>query len=207
MDWSLYARGLLIGLAVAAPVGPMSVLCMRRTIAHGQAVGLLSGLGIASADATYSAVAALGLTAVSSLVVAWQDPIRVSGGLFLIYLGWRATRSETIAQTTVVGSARGQKVGAFISTFGLTMTNPATTLSFVAIFSGAGFVAQERDLFAAILLVTGVFTGSSLWWIVLVSAIGRLRGQLRPRFTIIVNRAAVVVILTFGAIAVASGLR
>jgi threonine/homoserine/homoserine lactone efflux protein len=207
MDWTLFARGLLIGGSVAAPVGPMSILFMRRTIADGRAMGLLAGLGIAAADATFGAIAALGLAAISSRMVAWQEPVRVVGGLFLVWLGLSAMRKPVTDRAPSSGTDRGRHAKAFFATFGLTLTNPATILSFAAIFSGAGFVSQERDFLSAMLLVAGVFSGSMIWWAILAVAIGRLRGQLNPQLTIAVNWAAGGFMLVFGLLAIASVLR
>src|SRR4051794_20826007 len=136
MDVSFFARGFVIGLAIAAPVGPIGVLCIRRTLVDGRKVGLVTGLGAATADALYGAAAAFGLTAVSSTLVGQQDLIRLIGGAFLCYLGFRTL----IAPVAAMGLAkpRSNVLSAYGSTLALTLTNPSTILSFVAVFAGLG---------------------------------------------------------------------
>src|SRR6185312_8691316 len=134
LDVGLFVRGAILGFSIAAPVGPIGVLCIRRTLAGGRLVGLLSGLGAATADACYGAIAAFGLTAVSSRLVGHQDALRIVGGLFLLYLGIR-TFFAAPAQTAKSGQRR-QLLSNYLSTLGLTLTNPTTILSFVALFAG-----------------------------------------------------------------------
>ena len=131
MDPALALRGFVLGFTIAAAVGPISLLCIRRTLAEGRVVGLVSGLGVATADATYGAVAAFGLTAITGLLVDWHRALGIVGGLFLLYLAWttaRAVPGEAATTTT----RRGGLLGAFLSTLGLTLTNPMTILSFGA---------------------------------------------------------------------------
>jgi threonine/homoserine/homoserine lactone efflux protein len=207
MDWSLFPRGFLIGLSVAAPVGPMAVLCIRRTLASGRLTGLLSGAGIASADACYGAIAAFGLTSVSSLLIDMQDLVRFIGGAFLLWLGWRTLRSPAAETTRIAESGSVQSAGAYLSTFGLTLTNPTTILSFVAIFSGIGFVNENAGTASAAALVAGVFIGSTIWWLILINATALLRTRLTSPRLALVNRVSGMVILTFGGIALLSAIR
>ncbi len=134
MELSLFLKGLLIGFSIAAPVGPIGVLCIRRTLASGRTIGLLSGLGAATADALYGSLAAFGLTAISGFLVRQQGLLRLLGGAFLCYLGLRAilTRPANAASLNSPAS----HVNAYSSTFFLTLTNPLTILSFAAIFAG-----------------------------------------------------------------------
>jgi threonine/homoserine/homoserine lactone efflux protein len=194
-----FLRGLLIGFSIAAPVGPIGVLCIRRTLSEGRLAGFLSGLGAASADALYGAVAALGLSLVTDLLVGQQSWLRLLGGLFLIYLGTRAffTRtSETPAKTRPSGLAR-----AYFSTFLLTLTNPLTVLSFAAIFAGLDLAEMGGHSLAAAALVAGVFLGSSAWWLTLSALVGSLRGRFTPVAMAWVNRLAGLVLFGFGAAA------
>jgi threonine/homoserine/homoserine lactone efflux protein len=203
MDWGLFPRGILIGVSVAAPVGPMAVLCIRRTLAHGRLAGFVSGLGIASADAVYGAVAAFGLTSVSHLLVDQQAWIRLLGGLFLVYLGLRTVRAPA-ATTARSGASPGTAaIAAFAATLGLTLTNPLTILSFAAIFAGFGVVEGNRGTWSAAALVTGVFLGSAFWWLVLTTGTGLLRGRLTPARLTWVNRLSGAVIAVFGVVALA----
>ena len=160
MDADLWLRGLVIGLAIAAPVGPIGVLCIRRTLAEGRAIGFASGLGAATADAFYGSIAGLGITSLSSFLVGGTGFLRFFGGLFLIYLGVRtflARPTERAAATS-----RGGLPAAYASTFLLTLANPATILSFAAVFAGLGAGSAGRGYAAALLLVGGVFCGSAL---------------------------------------------
>jgi threonine/homoserine/homoserine lactone efflux protein len=188
-------RGLLIGFSIAAPVGPIGVLCIRRTLADGRVTGLAVGLGAAAADAVYGAIAGFGLTAVSSLLVRQQGLLRLVGGLFLCYLGVR-----TFVAPPAPDAARAGGVGllaAWTATFGLTLANPATILSFVAVFAGLG-IAGAGSWREAAVLVAGVFLGSALWWLMLSSAVGALRSRVDLRALRWINRVSGVVLLAFG---------
>jgi len=193
-------RGLLIGFSIAAPVGPIGVLCIRRTLAAGRATGLAVGLGAATADAVYGAIAGFGLTAVSSLLVRQQGVLRLVGGLFLCYLGVRTFLASPARDAARAGGAG--LLGAFTSTFGLTLANPATILSFVAVFAGLG-IAGAGSWREATVLVAGVFLGSALWWLLLSGAVGALRSRLDLRALRWINRLSGLVLLGFGIIALA----
>ena len=187
---------------MAAPVGAIGVLIIRRTLAHGARTGFVSGLGVASADATYAVIAAFGLTVFSNLLLGAQTGIRLVGGLFLLYLGIRTflTRPATeAASTTGVSLA-----GAYGSALLLTLANPQTILMFAGIFAGVGLAASDGSAGAAALLVAGVFTGSTLWWLVLSTAVSLLRGRFTPGVMVWVNRLAGLVIITFGLLALLS---
>jgi threonine/homoserine/homoserine lactone efflux protein len=204
MDPTFFTRGLVIGFTVAMAVGPMSLLTMRRTIAHGRLYGLVSGLGIATADASYGAVAAFGLTAVTAVLVGARMALGVAGGAFLIWLGARTIVDRAVATeaAAAAGSDRPGLPAAWLSIYGLTMTNPMTILSFAAIFAGFGLAGGS--LLEAALLTIGVFVGSSLWWIALTSVVGRLRTRLTPAVLVSINRASGVALLVFGVLAIAA---
>jgi len=203
MSATFLLRGLLIGFSIAAPVGPIGVLCIRRTLARGWAFGLLSGLGAASADAIYGAVAGFGLTFVSGFLLSQQKWLRLVGGLFLCYLGVRTLLrrpAERAAEATGSGL-----LGAYLSTFLLTLTNPITILSFVAIFAGLGVASSGQDYGSAAILVLGVFCGSACWWLLLSGGVGLLRARVDARAMLWINRLSGLVILGFG-VAALSGL-
>jgi threonine/homoserine/homoserine lactone efflux protein len=204
VDWSLFPRGLLIGFSVALPVGPMAVLCIRRTLAHGWWTGLISGLGIALADALFGSIAAFGLTSISAVLIDFQDIVRVVGGLFLCYLGVRTFRTPAASVAAATASRSNRQIGAFLSTLGLTLTNPTTILSFAAIFSGFGVMEGNKGTASAFALVAGVFLGSTLWWVLLTGGTSLLRGKLTTERLTIVNRISGAVILIFGLVALAS---
>jgi threonine/homoserine/homoserine lactone efflux protein len=204
VDPILLARGFVLGLTIAAAVGPIAVLCIRRTLAEGRVVGLVSGLGVATADATYGAIAAFGLTAITDLLVTWRQPLAVGGGLFLLWLAWTTFRSVPgVAATTVDGDRRGLP-GAYLSTLGLTLTNPMTILSFAALFVGLGVTAE--DPLGAALLTLGVFLGSAAWWVLLTTVVGALRTRITPTWLRRVNIVSGVLIGAFAIVAIATGL-
>lgn len=203
VDPSLLIRSIIIGFSIAAPVGPIGVLCIRRTLAQGRAAGLVSGLGAATADAVYGAIAAFGMTFISELLVGGQFWLRLFGGLVLLYLGvttFVAWPAERAAQDSGYGL-----LGAYASTFVLTLTNPATILAFVAIFAGLGLASDAHgDYAAAAWLVLGVFAGSALWWVLLSGGGSLLRSRVGARSLTWVNRLAGTVIAAFGILAIAS---
>jgi threonine/homoserine/homoserine lactone efflux protein len=189
-------KGFLIGLSIAAPVGPIGVLCIRRTLTDGRLVGLVTGLGAASADAVYGSMAAFGLTLVTGFLVAQENILRIVGGLFLLYLGIRTFLSHPSDEPA--SAERKGLQGAYLSTFFLTLTNPLTILSFAAIFAGLGLATEERGLLAAILLILGVFLGSASWWLFLSGAVSLFRNRFDLRAMTWVNRISGSIIFGFG---------
>jgi threonine/homoserine/homoserine lactone efflux protein len=202
MNASLLIQGFIIGFSIAAPVGPIGVLCIRRTLALGRASGLVSGLGAATADAMYGSVAALGLTFISSFLVSQQTGLRLVGGGFLCYLGVRTLLARPAQQAA---SARGDGLlGAYGSTFVLTLTNPMTIISFAAIFAGLGIGSAAGDYVSAVVLVLGVFLGSATWWLLLSGGVSLVRGRFNSRWLGWVNWVSGSVILGFGLLALLS---
>jgi threonine/homoserine/homoserine lactone efflux protein len=142
VDFLFFLRGLGLGFAIAAPVGPIGVLCIRRTLADGRLVGFVTGLGAATADATYGAVAAFGVSAVTSLLVGLRLWIHLLGALFLAWLGVRTLLARpAVKAATPTAPARAGLLTAWASTVMLTLTNPATIISFAAVFAGLGLSA------------------------------------------------------------------
>ena len=191
-----FLRALAIGFAIAAPVGPIGVLCIRRTLADGQRIGLASGLGAATADGVYGLIAGLGLTAISGLMLEYQMWLRLIGGLFLVYLGVQSWRTRP-GQGAAESKAGLGLVGAYASTFLLTLSNPVTILAFLTIFAGLG-LAEAGNRGSAVVLVAGVFTGSALWWGLLSGGVGLLRERFTDRHMVWVNRVAGAIIIGFG---------
>jgi len=211
MDTALFWQGLIFGLAIAAPVGPIGVLTIRRTLVGGLWAGLLSGLGAATADAFYGSVAALGLTAVSAFLVQQQFWLRLFGGLFLVYLGVKAASEKPSAmgsEVLVVASAEpgqlavdsepGSLLRAYSSTFLLTLSNPVTILSFTAVFAGFGLGSQAEGAGAGWQLVAGVFLGSALWWLTLCGVVTAVRTRLSPTVLRAVNLISGLILAGFG---------
>jgi threonine/homoserine/homoserine lactone efflux protein len=202
MDLSFLLRGLIIGLSIAAPVGPIGVLCIRRTLAEGRTYGLLSGLGAATADAIYGCIAGFGLTFISSILINQQMWLRLIGGVFLCYLGIRAFLSKPVEQATPAKAK--SLVGAYASTFFLTLTNPMTMLSFAAIFAGVGVVSAGANYVSATVLVLGVFLGSVLWWFILTGGVSLFRAKFKSNWLRWVNRISGIIIFGFGVIVLIS---
>jgi threonine/homoserine/homoserine lactone efflux protein len=200
--WNL-AKGLGLGLAIAAPVGPIGLLCIRRSLTQGQWMGLATGLGAATADGFYGGIAAFGLTALSDLLVNQAHWLGLVGGLFLCYLGITTLRSKPAAEAAPL-SSRGL-LGAYGSTFLLTLTNPATILSFIVIFAGLGLVNPEQDWLSSLVIVIGVFLGSALWWVCLSWGVTFFRQRLTLSRLIWLNRLAGAAIFGFGLAALAWG--
>jgi threonine/homoserine/homoserine lactone efflux protein len=195
----IFLKGLLLGFSIAAPVGPIGVLCIRRTLAEGRLIGFLSGLGAATADMLYGAIAAFGLSALQAMLVGQANWLRIIGGIFLIYLGVKTFFSKPAEQAAQ--ASRGGVFGAYLSTLVLTLTNPMTILSFIAIFAGLQIGNTSGNYLSPILLVAGVFCGSAAWWLTLSFLVGQVRGLLEAGWMVWVNRFSGVVILGFGIVA------
>jgi threonine/homoserine/homoserine lactone efflux protein len=194
----LWLRGFAIGLAIAAPVGPIGVLCMRRTLLSGSLAGFVTGLGAAAADATYGALGAFG-TALAAALVGQQAWIATIGGLFLIWLGVAAVRRPPAELEATEPPRATHLAGYFGATFLLTLANPATILSFAAIFAGLGLGTGETPAAAAGLrLVGGVFLGSAAWWLFLSGIVGLVRHRLGRGALVWINRLSGLVLLGFG---------
>jgi predicted secreted hydrolase/threonine/homoserine/homoserine lactone efflux protein len=202
MDITFLLRGLIIGFSIAAPVGPIGILCIRRTLAEGRLSGFVSGLGAATADAIYGCVAGFGLTFVSDVLVGQQTWLRLLGGLFLLYLGVKtflAQPSESPASTE-----GGGLIAAYGSILALTLTNPLTILSFAAVFAGLGIAETDGNYVSASVLVLGVFVGSGLWWLLLSTVAGAFRSRFSTNALWWVNRIAGIIITSFGLVALLS---
>ncbi len=200
---TLFAKGLAFGFLLAATVGPMWVLCFRRTLAQGALAGFVSGMGIAVADGIYGAIAAFGLTAISGFLLRYSLWIGLAGGAFLVYLG-----VKILISNPTLNAKEEQKVShptAFLSTLGLTLANPPTILAFVAIFAGLGLVAS--DYATAALVVLGVFLGSASWWVLLAAGAGWLRGRVGAKLFRAINSISGLTILGFAVWQLAAVLR
>jgi threonine/homoserine/homoserine lactone efflux protein len=198
MDPALFARGFILGFSIAAVVGPIALLCLRRTLASGFALGFVSGLGAATVDATYAAIASFGVSALASILIGQRTWLRLIGGAFLIYLGWRTLRSQPASRAANARITGLHLAGAYSSTLALTFSNPMTIMSFAAIFAGIG--AGSLDL------VAGVFGGSAVWWLILASVASRLRTTFTPPRLRLVNVGSGVLIVAFGLQSAIAGL-
>jgi threonine/homoserine/homoserine lactone efflux protein len=202
VDPSFLPRGFVLGLTIAAAVGPISLLTIRRTLAHGRVYGLASGLGVALADGTYAAIAAFGLTAITSVLVDGRVVLGLVGGAILIVLGVRTILSRPSEAATI--AERPGLVAAFGSIFAQTMTNPMTILSFGGLFAGLGLTGTGGA--DAALLVLGVFLGSSAWWVILTFVVARLRSRVTIPVLTWVNRISGTAVLLFGVAAIVGAM-
>ena len=199
---SYFIKGFILGLSIAAPVGQIGVLCIRRTLADGRVAGFVSGLGAATADAIYGSIAAFGITAVSGFLVSQQVWLRALGGLFLLYLGARIFIEPPARPGRVVSP--GGLLGAYASTFALTLTNPTTIISFAAVFAGLGLVGTAGNGAEAASLVGGVFAGSATWWFILSGGVNLLRERFGGPWLTWINRISGITIAGLGLLALAS---
>ena len=206
---TLTVRGVVLGFAIAAVVGPIWLLCLRRTLTGGFALGFVAGLGAATADATYAAVAALGISGIGGLLVDQRFWLRLVGGAFLVWLGVQTLRARPAASSAAAAPASGLRLaGAYTSTLALTLSNPTTILSFGAMFAGLGLGSSGDEKTAAgVELVLGVFGGSALWWLVLAAGAARLRTSFTPRRLRAVNFGSGLLILAFGVQALGAAAR
>ncbi|MEZ5668452.1 MAG: LysE family transporter [Alphaproteobacteria bacterium] len=200
----VFIKAVLAGLAIAAPVGPVGVMCVQRTLHDGRLAGLIAGMGAACADAVFGIVAAFGIAAVTDWMLTHRSLLELVGGILLILLAIRVYTKRTSVQPR--RAAPRTHLAAFVSTFVLTITNPITILAFAAVFASLGLGLDSLDLTGAAILVGGVFLGSTLWWIGLAASAGLLRGRVSDSIMRWMNRGSAVLMAAFGAYALYSGL-
>jgi threonine/homoserine/homoserine lactone efflux protein len=200
-----FIKGAIIGLSIAVPVGPIGILCIRRTLTKGRMIGFLSGLGAATADAFYGAIAGFGVTFLSNLLVGNQTGLRLVGGGLLCLIGVKTFLSKPAEQEAL--AAGETRWGAYLSTFILTLTNPMTILFFAAVFAGLGVGSGSDHYLSATILVSGVFLGSASWWLVLSAFTGLLRGMFNVHRRQWLNRISGLIIIGFGLVAFFSLVR
>ena len=200
---NLFLNGAIIGISIAAPVGPIGILCIKRSLSEGRRAGFVSGLGAASADAVYGICAGAGLTIITNFLLSYQKYLGLAGGIFLLYL---AFSTLTSAPKQPQGAEPPSSGSAYLSTFFLTLTNPMTILSFIAIFAGLGVGASQNSFWGALTLVLGVFVGSAIWWLFLSSFASLFKNKLEGNGLIWINRASGIIIGAFGLLAIARQL-
>ena len=197
MDLSIFIQGIVIGLTLAVPIGPISLLCIQRTIADGRLHGIISGLGVSTADSFYAAITVLGLTVISSLIIAHQYLFRSLAGIILILIGIRvfllmpAVVSEKSEHETYLKD--------YLSMVTIAIANPMTLIFFLVILPGFGVIIQESAFLPAAEFVAGVFFGSAIWWIFLCGSVGSVRSRISVKNLGLINRISGVLISCFGA--------
>lgn len=189
----VFLSALVVGLSIAAPVGPIGLLTIQRSLEHGARAGLATGLGAAAADAVYGAVGAFGVSWLVLALAAARVPLALFGGGFLLWMAWRLLRAPVAERAATAAPARNDWQY-FAGTFVLTLSNPATIVSFVAIF---GAMAGRSRVAAPVTMVLGVLIGSALWWLLLSTAVGRLRERFDARWRRRVNRVSATVLVAF----------
>lgn len=198
-----FLKGIGVGLLIAIPVGPVGVLCVRRTIFEGRLFGFMSGLGAASADTVFGIIAGFGLTVIRDWLLGWQAELRAAGGLFLLWIGIAGWRRRAVATARPSRSAN-DLLGAYLTTFALTISNPVTILTFIGIFAALGFSGHEATLARAAMLVAGVFSGSLLWWAGLSLGAGLFRERFTERHLLWINRGSGLILSVSGLLLLAS---
>jgi threonine/homoserine/homoserine lactone efflux protein len=192
-EGALFAQSLLIGLSIAAPVGPIGLLVIQRTLQRGAGVGLATGLGAAAADALYGAVGAFGVSWLIDALVGARVPLALGGGAFLLWLAWRIWRSKPADKAAQAGGGAGL-LSCFAGTFMLTLSNPATIFAFIAVF---GTLGARMTVGSPWTMIAGVLVGSALWWLLLSALVGRLRSRFDARAQLWVNRASALLLAGF----------
>jgi threonine/homoserine/homoserine lactone efflux protein len=192
----LFLKGVVAGLSMAVPVGPIGILCIRRTLLEGRLSGFVSALGLATADVVFGCIAGFGLTFISDFLISQQVWLRLIGGLFLCVIGLKVLLTKFVEREAP--SLGKGLLGAYTSMFFLTLTYPMTVLIFLGIFAGLGIGSTKGNYLAIATLVLGVFTGSILWWAILSSFIGSLRDRFRTENWRWVNKISGILITGFG---------
>ncbi|MBI4428432.1 MAG: LysE family transporter [Ignavibacteriales bacterium] len=198
-------EGLVIGFALAVPIGPAGILCIRQTLSFGGRDGFLIGLSAASADIIYGAVAAFGATFISDFVTVEQHWMRLATGLLLLVLGVRVYRSSSAVPAHIKG--RANHAGMFASAFALTITNPLTLFGYLAVFSALGVPQTVESRMTVILLVVGVFVGSLLWFSMLAALVLFFKEKASVNGLATVNKVAGSLLVLCGMVALWAGLR
>jgi len=200
MDFSFFVKGLIFGFAIAAPVGPIGILCIQRSLSGGWTSGMMTGLGAASADAIYGSLAGFGLAGLTAMVVGQREWIQLFGGCFLCYLGLRIFL--TVKEASRAPEVLSDAPKGYFSALLLTLTNPMTILSFTAVFAGMGLGREGTGPLEAVGLVAGVFTGSTAWWVILTTFSSLLRHRMNGAWMTWINRISGSVLAGFGLVMV-----
>ena len=197
MEIKYLLKGLILGFSIAAPVGPIGLLCIKRSLTHGFFAGLVTGLGAATADAFYGVAAGFSLTFITTLLLNMTFELHMAGGLFLCFLGWQALKKKAAAPQNPDSPFPGY-LRAYVSTLFLTLTNPMTIMAFMGIFAGLGIGGAGNGYAASAALVAGVFSGSALWWVTLACVTAMAGKRLNPGFIEKINMLTGILLILFG---------
>lgn len=202
MLFTIFLRGILIGLLASIPLGPIGVLCIQRTLSKKHKSGFISGLGAASADTIYSAIAFFSLSVVMSFIENNMTLIKVIGGLCVVIVGVNIFLTNPAVQIRRNRAGKSSLWQDYISVFFITFANPAFILIFVALFAAFGLNTDSVSMANGVLMIVGVFVGGSLWWFTLTFIVNLLRKKFRPRHLLWINRISGALIVLLGAITV-----
>lgn len=204
MDFIYFLKGFIIGFSLPIPIGPAGILCIRRTIAYGKIHGILTGLSAAISDMIYSIIAAFGITFISNFISSHIKEFHLVGGIILILLGYRTSRSHSMKDLAIKQSLA--PVLSFFSTFLVTFTNPMTVFAYAIVLASIGIGNKINDQTSILLIVAGAFTGSLSWYLILTYLSSYFKEGIISRGLPLVNRIAGYFLMLFGAIALWSGL-
>jgi threonine/homoserine/homoserine lactone efflux protein len=197
MNDILLFKCMISGFLLAAPIGPVNLICIRYTLSEGRISGLIAGMGAALADVLYGSAAAAGLSVLTAFVLHYSVAFRFGGGLFIMYLGFRTFHADPQSKSN--GNRSGRSLySLFTGVFLLTLTNPVTVFTFIAIFSSFGIAVLVTDPFTTALAALGVFIGSALWWITLTSIVCLFRSRVTPSSIVRINKIAGIIIILLG---------
>jgi threonine/homoserine/homoserine lactone efflux protein len=203
MDGVILLKGFVLGFVIAAPAGPIGILCARRTLMHGWRAGFFSGMGAASADSVYGFIAAFGLTFISDFIEGHQTVIRLAGGVILCMIGIRTLRKDPGQERETPRTTR-RHAEMYTSTLLLTLTNPMTIFSFAAVFAGFGLAGTRGSLPEAATLIAGVFVGSAAWWLFIIAIFSVFKARFRHGQLKTINTIAGIIITGTGVFALLS---
>jgi threonine/homoserine/homoserine lactone efflux protein len=192
----VFWKGCLLGFAIAVPVGPVGLLCIRKTLQFGRTAGICAGLGAATADTVYGSLAAFGLSFLSVFIQDWSNSLRLIGNFFLLFLGYRIFFTKPLEPSAHL--RRMSIFKDFFFTFFLTLTNPLTLIGYLAVFAAIGLKDLLIHSFSAFFLILGIFIGTAAWWLLLSESISRLRGKLNQPAMSWINRVSGIMIGVFG---------
>lgn len=197
MDALFIIKGIIIGLSVSAPVGPVAILCMQKTINKGVASGFAAGVGAAAADIVYAVIAGFSLTFISDFLIDNQLYIRIIGGVFLTILGFKIFMTNPAKQVWKQRHAKNAFFADFITSFAVTVSNPITILAFGAIFAGFNMVDKNSDFSHILVLIVAVFTGALIWWLTVVGIVSLFKKRIRLRNLLWINKITGIAIILF----------
>lgn len=196
IDLGILMKGLVIGFSSAAPIGPIGVLCIKRTITNGRTIGFVTGMGGATIDLIYAIIGGFGLTLISDFLINQKNILQLFGGLFIIYLGFKVFSSKKTNNHEKSGN-QGLLIS-YLSSFLIAVTSPMAIVYYVAVFAGLGLVATIVNYYEASTLAAGVFLGSTIWWIILSNVVGILKDKVNDKGLIYINRFSGVILISFG---------